>query len=143
MTRALGVRAAALSVLLFIMFMSMWHIATSGTGAVQQMDPEYARLMGATATQGKSAMPGPLEVGAKLAEHLRRRDAHQLGVFRIHLLHGPRAARREMPREDEGCEDEHRDEPGAQRERGAHRARSPPHPTARCARSHPPVSGEG
>ncbi len=36
------------------------------------MDPEYAKLMGATATQGKSAMPGPLDVGAKLWEHLRR-----------------------------------------------------------------------
>ena len=36
-----------------------------------QMDPEYAKLMGATATQGKSAMPGPLDVGAKLWEHLQ------------------------------------------------------------------------
>ena len=36
------------------------------------MDPEYAKLMGATATQGKSAMPGPLDVGAKLWEHLER-----------------------------------------------------------------------
>ena len=36
------------------------------------MDPEYAKLMGATATQGKSAMPGPLDVGAKLWEHIRR-----------------------------------------------------------------------
>jgi nitrate/nitrite transport system permease protein len=36
------------------------------------MDPEYAKLMGVTATQGKSAMPGPLDVGAKLFEHLRR-----------------------------------------------------------------------
>ena len=36
------------------------------------MDPEYAKLMGATATQGKSAMPGPLDVGAKLWEHLKR-----------------------------------------------------------------------
>ena len=43
-----------------------------GSGAAQQMDPEYAKLMGATATQGKSAMPGPLDVGAKLWEHLRR-----------------------------------------------------------------------
>src|SRR5262245_34060234 len=72
MTRSLGVRAAVLSVLLFIMFMSMWHIATSGTGAVQQMDPEYAKLMGSTATQGKSAMPGPLDVAAKLWEHLKQ-----------------------------------------------------------------------
>jgi nitrate/nitrite transport system permease protein len=36
------------------------------------MDPEYAKLMGATATQGKSAMPGPLEVGEQIFEHLRR-----------------------------------------------------------------------
>jgi nitrate/nitrite transport system permease protein len=36
------------------------------------MDPEYAKLMGATATQGTSAMPGPLDVAAKLWEHLRR-----------------------------------------------------------------------
>jgi nitrate/nitrite transport system permease protein len=35
------------------------------------MDPEYAELMGATATQGKSAMPGPLEVGEKIWEHLK------------------------------------------------------------------------
>src|SRR5213078_5070465 len=49
-----------------------WHLATRGSGPVVQMDPEYAKLMGATATQGKSAMPGPLEVGAKLREHLRR-----------------------------------------------------------------------
>ena len=36
------------------------------------MTPEYAKLMGLTATQGKSAMPGPLDVGAKLWEHLRQ-----------------------------------------------------------------------
>jgi len=36
------------------------------------MTPEYARLMGVTATQGKSAMPGPFDVGAKLWEHLKR-----------------------------------------------------------------------
>ena len=35
-------------------------------GADPGMDPAYAKLMGATATQGKSPMPGPLEVGAKL-----------------------------------------------------------------------------
>ena len=39
---------------------------------VGNMSPEYAKLMGATATQGKSAMPGPLDVGAKLWEHVRR-----------------------------------------------------------------------
>jgi nitrate/nitrite transport system permease protein len=34
------------------------------------MTPEYARLMGATATQGTSAMPGPLAVGANLVAKL-------------------------------------------------------------------------
>jgi len=35
------------------------------------MDPEYAKLVGATASQGKSALPGPLDVGASLWEHLK------------------------------------------------------------------------
>ncbi len=35
------------------------------------MDPEYAKLMGLTATEGKSAIPSPLDVGAKLFEQLR------------------------------------------------------------------------
>jgi nitrate/nitrite transport system permease protein len=65
-------RAAVLSVALFLTFIAAWHLGTRGTGAVQQMDPEYAKLMGVTATQGKSAMPGPLDVGAQLFAHLRR-----------------------------------------------------------------------
>ena len=72
MTRSLSFRAGLVSVLIFLAFVLVWHLATRGTGAVQQMDPEYAKLMGLTATQGKSAMPGPLEVGAKLWEHVRR-----------------------------------------------------------------------
>jgi len=35
------------------------------------MDPEYAKLMGLTATTGKSAMPGPFDVAAKIWEHLK------------------------------------------------------------------------
>jgi nitrate/nitrite transport system permease protein len=65
-------RAAAVSVVLFLTFVLAWHLGTRGNGAVQHMDPEYAKLMGATATQGKSAMPGPLDVGEKLWEHIRR-----------------------------------------------------------------------
>jgi nitrate/nitrite transport system permease protein len=68
----LRLRAAVLSLLLFFAFVLAWHLATRGTGPVAQMDPEYAKLMGATATQGKSAMPGPLDVAAKLWEHLKR-----------------------------------------------------------------------
>src|SRR5882672_6284343 len=72
MTSSLRFRAALVSVVLFLAFVGSWHIATRGTGAVATMTPEYAKLMGLTATQGKSAMPGPLDVGQKLWEHLRR-----------------------------------------------------------------------
>ena len=72
MTASLRLRAAILSMLLFVVFIGIWHLSTRGSAAVADMNPEYARLMGATATKGKSAMPGPLDVGAKLLEHLRR-----------------------------------------------------------------------
>lgn len=72
MTGSLTLRAAIVSIALFAMFLAAWHLATRGAGTVAQMDPEYAKLMGATATQGKSAMPGPLDVGRKLWEHLNQ-----------------------------------------------------------------------
>src|ERR1041384_7527008 len=72
MTRSLSLRAAFVSILIFAAFILAWHLATRSPGAVQQMDPEYAKLMGITATQGKSAMPGPLDVGGKLWDHLRK-----------------------------------------------------------------------
>ncbi len=67
-----GLRARALlvSVLLLGGFLLAWHVAVSGTSATQAMDPEYAKLMGMSATQGKSNMPGPLDVGATLWKHL-------------------------------------------------------------------------
>src|SRR6201999_3800223 len=55
-----------------MVFLGAWHLATQGKSATAGMSPEYARLMGVTATQGKSAMPGPLDVGANLWEHLKR-----------------------------------------------------------------------
>ena len=67
----LSLRAGVLSLLIFAIFALAWHVGTRGGPAGPTMDPEYAKLMGATATQGKSAMPGPLDVGAKLIEHLR------------------------------------------------------------------------
>src|SRR5882672_103859 len=72
MTSSLRFRAAIVSVVLFVAFIGIWHLATRGTGTVATMTPEYAKLMGLTATQGKSAMPGPLDVAAKLWEHLKR-----------------------------------------------------------------------
>jgi nitrate/nitrite transport system permease protein len=71
MTLSLTWRAAIVSVAIFLLFITAWHLATRGSGTVAQMDPEYAKLMGATATQGKSAMPGPLDVGGKLWEHIK------------------------------------------------------------------------
>jgi nitrate/nitrite transport system permease protein len=71
MTSSLTLRAAVVSVLVFLAFVLAWQLATQAAGPVQQMDPEYAKLMGASATHGKSAMPGPLEVGAKIWDHLK------------------------------------------------------------------------
>src|SRR5882672_9987295 len=71
MIQSSALRAAFVSLALFAVFVTTWHLATLGTGTAVQMDPEYAKLMGATATQGKSAMPGPLEVGQKIWEHLK------------------------------------------------------------------------
>ena len=72
MSTSLGFRAAIVSVALFMAFLGVWYLATRSTAAVATMSPEYAKLMGATATQGKSAMPGPVDVGEKLWEHLKR-----------------------------------------------------------------------
>jgi len=72
MTASLTLRAALVSAALFFAFVLVWHLATRGVGPAPRLDPEYAKLVGATASQGKSAMPGPLEVGEKIFEHLRR-----------------------------------------------------------------------
>src|SRR5437660_4696878 len=68
---AMTLRAALVSLLLFGTFIGAWHLATRGSGPVASMDPEYAKLVGATASQGKSAMPGPADVGLKIWEHLK------------------------------------------------------------------------
>ncbi|MFN3867520.1 MAG: nitrate ABC transporter permease [Hyphomicrobiaceae bacterium] len=71
MTRSIELRSAAVSVFLLATFLLAWHIAVSGGSGGQQMDPEYAKLMGLTATQGKSAMPTPLDVGSTLWGHIK------------------------------------------------------------------------
>ena len=71
MIRSLTLRAGFVSLAIFAVFIAVWHLATMGSGPVVKMDPEYAKLMGATATQGTSVMPGPLEVGEKIWEHLK------------------------------------------------------------------------
>ena len=45
MSASLRLRAAIVSIALFVAFLGIWHIATRGTGAVANMTPEYAKLM--------------------------------------------------------------------------------------------------
>ena len=71
MKGSLRLRASLASLLILVVFLGAWHVAVSGVGAVQTMDPDYAKLMGATATTGKSAMPGPLDVGRTIWGHMR------------------------------------------------------------------------
>ncbi len=70
MNLSLRARGAIVSLLILGAFLGAWHIAVSGTGATEAMDPEYAKLMGLSATQGKSAMPGPIDVGRTILGHL-------------------------------------------------------------------------
>jgi nitrate/nitrite transport system permease protein len=64
-------RAVILSILIFAIFVMFWQIATMPTQGAQIVDEEYAKLVGAAAATGqKSTFPGPLDVGAKLVQHL-------------------------------------------------------------------------
>ena len=71
MTAPFRLRAAILSVIVLGLFLGAWQIAVNGTASTSQMDPAYAALMGQTATTGKSAMPGPLDVAATIWGHLK------------------------------------------------------------------------
>jgi nitrate/nitrite transport system permease protein len=69
MKASLRIRSVILSVVLFGVFLLVWHLyVLSQSGPAVAMDPEYAKLMGATA-KGASAMPGPLEVGKAIWKH--------------------------------------------------------------------------
>lgn len=64
-------RAFVLSGLILAIFLVVWQIATMPTTGTQVVDEEYAKLVGAAAATGqKSTFPGPMDVGAKLVEHL-------------------------------------------------------------------------
>ena len=83
MTSSLRLRAAIVSIALFLAFIGIWHIATRGTGAVATMTPEYARLIGRDrharqvghAGPGSTSAPGLLR--APEAAVLRRRADRQ------------------------------------------------------------------
>ena len=67
----LSLRAGLVSLLILGAFLGIWHLGTAGSGPAVKMDPEYAKLMGTAATQGKSAMPGPADVLAKIWQHVK------------------------------------------------------------------------
>jgi nitrate/nitrite transport system permease protein len=71
MQPAFSWRAALVSATILFVFLAAWQIAVGGSGPAQQMDPEYAKLMGASATTGKSAMPGPFDVAKTIWGHLK------------------------------------------------------------------------
>ena len=74
MTRSLPLQARAtlVSLLILIVLGLAWHIGvTAGGGTAANIDPEYAKLIGASASTGKSAMPGPLDVLSKIWSHLK------------------------------------------------------------------------
>lgn len=64
-------RAPALSLLVFLLMIGIWHALTLPKAGPNTVDAEYAALIGVEAATGqKSAFPSPSEVGSKLREHL-------------------------------------------------------------------------
>ncbi len=63
--------APFLSIVLLALLLGVWQISVHDTQPAAGMDPEYAKLMGLQATAGKSAIPTPLDVAAKLVQAIR------------------------------------------------------------------------
>ena len=64
-------RAPALSLLVFLLMIGVWHALTLPKAAPVTAESEYAALVGAAAATGqKSAFPSPADVGRKIMEHL-------------------------------------------------------------------------
>ena len=66
MRAPLGLRAAALSLLIFGAIVLIWQVAAQPSGgATTTVDPEYAKLVGAAAATGqKSAIPTPADIAS-------------------------------------------------------------------------------
>lgn len=59
-------KAFALSILILLLFLGAWHLATPANTGPVNVDPEYAKLVGQAAQQGKqTSMPGPYDVAKK------------------------------------------------------------------------------
>ncbi|MEM9365709.1 MAG: nitrate ABC transporter permease [Planctomycetota bacterium] len=67
-------KAGLLSIVFFTAFCFVWHATTRPEPpdpALADMDPEYLELIGASAKGESNPMPGPIEVGQKLWEHIK------------------------------------------------------------------------
>lgn len=72
MKHLLSWRAPALSLIVFLLMIGVWHALTLPKAAPVTADSEYAALVGAAAATGqKSTFPTPSEVGGKIWEHLK------------------------------------------------------------------------
>src|SRR5262245_33490697 len=71
MSSSLTLRAGLVSLTLLCVVVGLWQLATVRSGPNVKLDPEYAKLVGPTAGQGASALPGPADVGAKIWQHLK------------------------------------------------------------------------
>ena len=75
--KSLGVRAAILSLFIFLAFLAVWHAATlpsdggAAGGAMSAQDAEYAKLMGKSAGSGKSTgFPTLAQMGETAWKHV-------------------------------------------------------------------------
>ena len=72
MTAAQRWRATLLSILIFLAFLLLWHLAARPAAGTATVDPAYAALVGnAAASGGQTPFPGPADVGAQLWHHVK------------------------------------------------------------------------
>ena len=67
-------KAILLSICFLLLFSLIWHVNTRPEPpdpALANMDPEYLELIGGSAKGESNPMPGPLEVSAKIWDHLK------------------------------------------------------------------------
>ena len=65
-------RAWLLSLAILAVLLLVWHALTRGGAGEATVDPEYAALVGqAAAAGGQTPVPGPLEVGRQIWQHLQ------------------------------------------------------------------------
>ncbi|CAN5293204.1 nitrate ABC transporter permease [soil metagenome] len=71
MTGSTRWRSRALSLVLFVVFVAVWHAVTLPRGgAVSAADDEYAKLMGQSQAGSASGFPPPAEVGRAFVKYL-------------------------------------------------------------------------